>query len=213
MIVRTKIPKHASGIYQIQSDITKKRYIGSAVNIKSRMRMHFRLIELLKHDNLHIQRHCNKYSVEDLYFGIIEICPKENLIEREQYWMNTLNPEFNICKIAGSCLGVKRTKKTRWRLILALKGKIVSIETRKKMSDRMKSQSGKDTPHYGCHLSKEAREKISKGNKGKIITKEVRERISKSLSGPNHPNYGKHRSIIIIENKIDKTKTTKYVWI
>jgi len=31
------------------------------------------------------------------------------LIEREQYYIDLLNPEYNILKIAGSRLGVKHT--------------------------------------------------------------------------------------------------------
>jgi group I intron endonuclease len=54
--------------------------------------------------------------MDDLIFSIIEYCPKDKLIEREQYWIDTLKPEFNICKIAGFTLGVKYSEKAKRNL-------------------------------------------------------------------------------------------------
>jgi hypothetical protein len=56
------------------------------------------------------------------------------------------------------------------------------------MSEEMKRQmsinnSGVNNPFYGQKHSEKTRLKISKANKGKIITKEQREKISKSLKG------------------------------
>jgi hypothetical protein len=31
-------------------------------------------------------------------------------ISREQYYLDLLNPEYNLCKTAGSCLGYKHTQ-------------------------------------------------------------------------------------------------------
>lgn len=101
MITRTlHIPK-ASGIYQIQSITNGKRYVGSALYLKRRKKVHCRVLKDKRH-NMHLQNHFNKYGIEDLVFGIIEFCPKEKLFEREQYWIDKLHPEFNICKIVGT---------------------------------------------------------------------------------------------------------------
>jgi hypothetical protein len=44
-----------------------------------------------------------------LCFEIVEIVEnKENLIKREQYYIDSINPFFNICMIAGSSLGRKK---------------------------------------------------------------------------------------------------------
>ena len=55
-----------------------------------------------------LQRHYNKYGISDLLFSIIEECPIDILIQREQYHLDNLKPLLNVCRIAGSCLGVKR---------------------------------------------------------------------------------------------------------
>lgn len=41
--------------------------------------------------------------------GILEFCPKDSLIEREQFYLDKLQPEYNILKIAYSSLGYKHT--------------------------------------------------------------------------------------------------------
>lgn len=53
----------------------------------------------------------NGYSSFSLY--ILEYCDgfaREDLIKREQYYIDLLKPEYNILKIAGSSLGYKHTE-------------------------------------------------------------------------------------------------------
>ena len=40
---------------------------------------------------------------------ILEYCDKNNVIEREQYYMDLIKPQYNIVEIAGSTLGYKHT--------------------------------------------------------------------------------------------------------
>ena len=40
---------------------------------------------------------------------ILECCYKENLLEREQYYLVNLKPQYNIAEIAGCTLGYKHT--------------------------------------------------------------------------------------------------------
>jgi group I intron endonuclease len=44
------------------------------------------------------------------------------LIQREQYYIDLLNPEYNICKIAGSNLGFKHSEITKEKLSISKKG-------------------------------------------------------------------------------------------
>lgn len=43
---------------------------------------------------------------------IIEYCSPEDLIKREQYYLQGLKPDYNILKTAGSLLGFKHSKAT-----------------------------------------------------------------------------------------------------
>jgi len=94
------------GIYQIQSKIKQdKIYIGSAINIKKRQILHLHQLRKKIHNNQKIQNHYNKYGENDLKFSILISCERENIIEHEQFFIDSLKPWFNINQKANSCLG------------------------------------------------------------------------------------------------------------
>jgi group I intron endonuclease len=67
-------------------------------------------------------------------FEILEYCDPQNVIEREQYYLDFLKPEYNILKIAGSSLGFKHTKETLAKMAVIKLGKNFSKATRAKMA-------------------------------------------------------------------------------
>jgi hypothetical protein len=52
-----------------------------------------------------IYRALLKYGYSNFKLDILEICDSTNLIEREQYYLDLLKPEYNILKTAGSLKG------------------------------------------------------------------------------------------------------------
>src|ERR1017187_10366861 len=96
-----------SGIYIIINILNNKIYIGSAINLYKRLYEHFRTLKENKHKNKHLQSSYNKYKKDNFIYHLLEYCNKEELIKREQYYINLLKPEYNICQIAGNSLGLK----------------------------------------------------------------------------------------------------------
>lgn len=94
-----------SGIYKITCVPSAKIYIGSAVGIKTRWSLHKSQLYKESHHNIYLQRAWNKYGEGNFCFEIVELCGIPELISREQYYIDTLNPDFNICRVAGSNLG------------------------------------------------------------------------------------------------------------
>lgn len=126
-------------IYCIENTITKYKYIGSAKNYILRQRMHLSQLLNNKHHSKYLQRSFNKHGIDNFRFYIIENCLLNNLLEREQYWIDLLNPEYNGCKIAGSPLGYKHTDDYKEACRQRMLGKTMSQEAREKLS---KSMSG-----------------------------------------------------------------------
>lgn len=54
-----------------------------------------------------------KYDHVNFSLDILEYCEIDVLIEREQYYINLLKPEYNILKLANSRLGSKQSKTTK----------------------------------------------------------------------------------------------------
>ena len=109
--------KRTSGIYKIESKIKPNRiYIGSAVSFYTRWMNHLSDLRTGDHGNKKLQHHFNKYGEDDLIFSIVEECDKNILLNKEQGYIDRLNPYFNICKIAGSSLGLKRSDETKKKI-------------------------------------------------------------------------------------------------
>jgi hypothetical protein len=100
----------ALGVYQIKNLINNKCYIGSSIEIENRWRRHKKDLRKNKHHSIILQRAWNKYGESNFEFSIIEECLIEVLIIQEQYYLELYEPVYNICRIAGSCLGIKQSK-------------------------------------------------------------------------------------------------------
>jgi group I intron endonuclease len=201
-----------TGIYQIKNVKTGDIYIGSTRNaFKIRKYQHFSKLRQNKHDSPVLQNSWNKYGKHKFIFEIIEYCPKKQCLKREQYYIDKLNPRFNICKIAGSRKNIVVSKETRKKLSLALTGRKISDEVKQKISVSMK---GVNTWQKGRKASLETKAKISaalKGikhpsrlgipswNKGIKFSKEIRQKMSTAKKGKVWTEEKKkhHRSLIL----------------
>jgi len=107
--------KDKSGIYRWIDTINNKSYIGSSTNITKRLRKYFSLSylnnKIVKNNSL-IYKALLKHDYSKFNLEILEYCNKDSLINREQYYLDSLKPEYNICKIAGSMLGFKHSAET-----------------------------------------------------------------------------------------------------
>ena len=80
------------GIYKITNLVNGKIYIGSSKDIKYRWSQHKTQLRGTMHGNTYLQNAWNKYNEENFKFEIIEECSPEIQFEREQYYLDLLNP-------------------------------------------------------------------------------------------------------------------------
>lgn len=73
-----------------------------------------------------------KYGYSGFKLEILEYCNKNEVIEREQYYIETLNPEYNTLKVARSSYGFRHSKETLDRL----RGRKLLYSTRLLMKDK-----------------------------------------------------------------------------
>jgi group I intron endonuclease len=153
--------KIVSGIYKIQSKRKPDRiYIGSAINVYKRWNKHLNELKKNYHHSIILQNHFNKYGESDLQFSILLSCESTDLIKIEQYFIDSYNPYFNICRIAGNCSGVKQSELTKQKKREKQLGTIMTDETRLKISNSMKG-------HKGHKFTDEQKRHISESKKGK----------------------------------------------
>lgn len=91
---------NVSGIYCILNIISGKDYIGSSCDIQRRAIEHRKLLRHNKHDNPRLQNAWNKYGESNFLFFLVEYVEENELVHKEQEYINKENPFYNINKNA-----------------------------------------------------------------------------------------------------------------
>lgn len=230
MQVSSDLPK-AAGIYRIVNIVSGKEYIGQAENLQKRYREHTNDLAASRHRNSHLQRSYNHHGSDAFRFEIVELVSDlRDLDVREQHYIDSLDParRFNICLLARSSRGVKRSEAT----IAKMRGRIVSAATRAKLraaqlgrqhstESRAKmsaTHKGRTTWNRGVPTSAEVKEKIAAKNRGQIrpkttaslmghrgwnrgmiVSEETRAKLS--AAGKGRPKSEEHKRKIGLSNK------------
>lgn len=97
------------GVYEISNLVNGKRYIGSAVSFKKRWGVHRSYLRKGTHHSKKLQSAWAKYGETAFRFNPLLVCGKSDLVFFEQRCLDSMAPEYNLCKVAGSQLGVKHT--------------------------------------------------------------------------------------------------------
>lgn len=146
-----------SGIYVILNTKNGKVYIGQAEDFRKRWVHHTCALNGDYHGNTYLQNAWNKYGAKSFKFQKLEYCEIEQLDDREQHYLD-------IYMQKGMCYNLAKDARSPGR------GRIVSDETRRKLSN-----SGK-----GRIVSDETRRKVSAVHKGKIVNDETRRKMKES---------------------------------
>lgn len=210
------------GIYKILNIKTNKFYIGSAISFKRRQRDHFRELNNNSHCNNKLQNAYNKYGSDNFKFiQIEEVTDKTKLLEREQYYLDTLlfaqeyiknNDQrflelgYNLSPTSSSPLGIKRSEETKKKCSIANLGRTLSEETKNKMKGRV-------PPNKGIPLTEDQKQVIREANLGKILSEETKNKIS--ISNTGKPSWCKGKTGVFkwseeAKEKIRKPKTEQH---
>lgn len=92
-----------AGIYYWFNTITKKGYVGRSENLYYRVIRYYQngYLNYKTIVNLPIARAILKYTLANFVLIILEITNKEDLCQKEQYYIDTLNSDYNVMKIRG----------------------------------------------------------------------------------------------------------------
>lgn len=98
--------KGKSGIYMWVNSVNGKRYVGSSSDLQKRFSAYYSVAYLTKYNTTMIHRALLKYGYSAFSLHILEYCSPNDLIPREQYYIDLYKPEYNILKVAGSSKGL-----------------------------------------------------------------------------------------------------------
>ena len=146
-----------SGVYLITNLKNNLRYVGSAITKKSsenRLYIRFRNHFFNTHKPFPIKRAIKKYGVAHFSWEILEFTEIENTRARETYYLETLEPEYNILESASSSVGYQHTSKIRDKM-------------RANYSPERRTRRG--NLNRGKHLSEEIIQKLSQKAKKRTV--------------------------------------------
>jgi group I intron endonuclease len=181
--------KGKSGIYMWTNLLTGDIYVGQSIDLSKRFRKYF---VLKSKEGFIITRALVKYGYVNFSISILEYCDKSILIEREQHYLDSLQPKYNILKLAGSSLGYTHTQESKDKTSKALAlgsdgvytgsksplfGRTHSEETIAKMS---LNRAGEKNPFYGKLHNEKTIEVMKEKALNRKHTCETKDKMSKS---------------------------------
>lgn len=171
--------KNKAGIYRWVNKVNGNTYIGSSVNLGRRFRVYYDFsylsVRLNKGKSL-IYSALLKHGYSNFQLEILEYSTKENAINREQYYIDFLKPEYNLNSTAGSRLGSNHSEETRVKMSNSAQGRKHTEETKNQISLATK---GINNPNFGKTHSEETKALISLARLGKsILSESMKEKMS-----------------------------------
>ncbi len=174
------------GIYKITNTLNGKAYVGQSVDIKRRWGSYKNTQKDAAHE-LMIDRAIKKYGINNFTFGILEQCTKQELNDREEFWIKELNTfsknGYNLN--TGGRKPTEISEETRKRQSKAHLGKKRTAQAieKQKQSFRLVLENTDIKQRMSVSQKKRIRrtesyEKCSETWKKKIITREFRLRRS-----------------------------------
>lgn len=125
------------GIYMIKNIINNKIYIGQSLDILGRWKAHLNCLKNNKHVNKKLQNAWNKYGEFNFIFEIIEECLKEEIYDKEIFYIekyNSYKTGYNQTLGGDGTYGFFLSEEHKNKISLSEKGKITNQETKEKIS-------------------------------------------------------------------------------
>ena len=132
-----KTPKDSDlckfGVYCIENVESGKQYVGStSSSFSKRFREHFNSLKNNRHHSQILQRSFNKHTIQAFSLKILEIVDTRDyktIRGREQHWLDSLQPYYNILPNAESFFGYKRSEEDNLKQVERLRQKFTQKET------------------------------------------------------------------------------------
>lgn len=180
------------GVYQIAL-FDGRCYVGHSTDIKTRWRRHRWMLIESRHHAKYLQHAWDFYGPDAFLFSIVEECVAEELVAREQFWMDTLDSVFNSRPAADSQMGYRHTPETKAKIGAAIAGANNGFYGHRHPPDILEKLKGPKSEAHRAKMreawktrspmTEETRAKMIAAHTGKFPTDETRAKLSAAQMG------------------------------
>lgn len=158
-----KDQKNKAGVYCLVNLINGHTYIGSSINLASRMRNYLNnaFLKNKKNSNMPIVEALLKYGQNNFALLVIEYVDVKELTIRETHFITNLLPYYNVLKQGYSSLGYKHTEANKQMLSELAKNRVHSDQTKALIS---RALTGENNPFYNKTHSVESKLRMIEAN-------------------------------------------------
>jgi len=110
------------GVYKIENQTTGRIYVGSSVDVKTRIRKHLGALRGDYHTNSRLQYAFNKYGEGDFEINILEETNESNLLNREQFYMDKFSAVTQGYNRCPSAHGFRHSEESKIKMSKAKMG-------------------------------------------------------------------------------------------
>lgn len=158
-----KDQKDKSGVYCLINKINGHSYVGSSINLASRMKNYLNnsFLKGRQNVNMPIVKALLKYGQANFTLLILEHVEVKSLVIRETYYITKVAPYYNVLKQGYSSLGYKHTEETKKLLAELAKNRVHSDLTKTLIA---KALTGENNPFYNKSHSIETKVRMIEAN-------------------------------------------------
>jgi group I intron endonuclease len=158
-----KEQRDKSGVYCLINKVNGHSYVGSSMNLASRMRNYLNkaFLKSKQNANMPITKALLKYDYSNFSLLILEYAELENLTVRETFYITQMIPHYNVLKVGYSSLGYKHTEETKKLLSELAKNRTHSEKTKGLIA---RAVTGENNPFYNKSHSLESKIRMMEAN-------------------------------------------------
>lgn len=158
-----KEQRDKSGVYCLINKVNGHSYVGSSMNLASRMRNYLNkaFLKSKQNANMPITKALLKYDYSNFSLLILEYVELVNLTIRETFYITQMIPYYNVLKEGYSSLGYKHTEETKKLLSELAKNRTHSEKTKGLIA---RAVTGENNPFYNKSHSIESKIRMIEAN-------------------------------------------------
>jgi len=155
--------KNKSGVYCLINNTNGHAYVGSSINLASRMKNYLNnlFLKSRQNSNMPIVKALLKYGQLNFSLLILEYVKPESIAIRETFYITFIIPYYNVLKQGYSSIGYIHTQETKKLLSELAKNRRHSDETKALIA---KALTGENNPFYNKSHSVESKIRMIEAN-------------------------------------------------